>query len=90
LILGLLNQLSHAKMYTKIDLCGAYNLVRIWKGDKWKTTFRINSLRPFLNMLWCLLALPMHLLSLNIQWMMSSVNTWMICWFIPLMTSSFS
>jgi hypothetical protein len=29
LILGLLNQLSHAKMYTKIDLCGAYNLVCI-------------------------------------------------------------
>jgi hypothetical protein len=26
-------------MYTKISLCGAYNLVHIWKGDKWKTTF---------------------------------------------------
>jgi hypothetical protein len=23
-------------MYTKIDLCGAYNLVRIRKGDEWK------------------------------------------------------
>ena len=28
-------------MYTKIDLRGAYNLVRIQEGDKWKTTFQI-------------------------------------------------
>jgi hypothetical protein len=28
-------------VYTKIDLCGAYNLVRIREGDEWKTTFRI-------------------------------------------------
>jgi hypothetical protein len=27
-------------MYTKIDLHGAYNLVCIWEGDEWKTTFR--------------------------------------------------
>jgi hypothetical protein len=24
-------------MYTKIDLCGTYNLVGILKGDEWKT-----------------------------------------------------
>ncbi len=24
-------------MYTKIDLCGTYNLVRIQEGDEWKT-----------------------------------------------------
>jgi hypothetical protein len=34
LILGSLDQLSHTKVYTKIDLCGAYNLVCIWKGDE--------------------------------------------------------
>ena len=39
LIFGLLEQLGRAKIFTKIDLRGAYNLVRIKKGDKWKTTF---------------------------------------------------
>jgi hypothetical protein len=27
-------------MYTKINLCGAYNLVRIREGDDWKTSFK--------------------------------------------------
>ncbi len=36
----LLNRFNHVKMYTKIDLRGAYNLACIWKGDEWKTTFR--------------------------------------------------
>jgi hypothetical protein len=27
-------------MYTKIDLCGAYNLVRIREGDEWDATFK--------------------------------------------------
>ena len=27
-------------MFTKFDLCGAYNPVRIAEGDKWKTQFR--------------------------------------------------
>jgi hypothetical protein len=40
LISGLLDQLSQAKIYTKIDLRGAYNLVRIKEGDEWKTAFR--------------------------------------------------
>jgi hypothetical protein len=40
LISKLLDQLNHVKVYTKIDLCGAYNLVHIWKGDEWKTTFK--------------------------------------------------
>jgi hypothetical protein len=40
LILGLLDQLNHAKMYTKIDLHGAYNLVCIQEGDEWKTSFK--------------------------------------------------
>ena len=40
LISQLLDQLSSAKVYTKIDLRGAYNLVRIRKGDEWKTAFR--------------------------------------------------
>jgi hypothetical protein len=26
-----LDQLSHAKVFNKVDLCGAYNLVHIWE-----------------------------------------------------------
>ena len=40
LISGLLNQLDQAKIYTKIDLREAYNLVRVKEGDEWKTAFR--------------------------------------------------
>ncbi len=40
LISRLLNQFNHAKMYTKIDLCEAYNLVHIREGDDWKTIFK--------------------------------------------------
>ena len=34
LISGLFNQLGQAKMYTKINLRGAYNLVRVKEGDE--------------------------------------------------------
>jgi hypothetical protein len=40
LISGLLEQLGSAKIFTKIDLRGVYNLVRMREGDEWKTTFR--------------------------------------------------
>jgi len=40
LISRLLDQLGHAKVYTKINLRGEYNLVRIWEGDEWKMMFR--------------------------------------------------
>jgi hypothetical protein len=40
LISWLFNQLSHAKVYTKIDLCEAYNLVHIQEGDDWKIMFK--------------------------------------------------
>lgn len=40
LIPELLDRLRRAKIYTKIDLRGAYNLLRIAKGDEWKTAFR--------------------------------------------------
>ena len=40
LISGLLEQLGRAKIFTKIDLRGTYNLVRIKEGDEWKTAFR--------------------------------------------------
>jgi hypothetical protein len=39
LIFELLDQLGQAKVYTKIDLLGAYNLVRIKRSDEWKTVF---------------------------------------------------
>ena len=36
----LLEQLSGAKVFSKIDLRGAYHLLRIAEGEEWKTTFR--------------------------------------------------
>ena len=40
LIPELLDRLSQASIFTKIDLRSAYNLVRIRPGDEWKTAFR--------------------------------------------------
>lgn len=40
LIPELIDRLREAKVFTKIDLRGAYNLVRIKPGDEWKTAFR--------------------------------------------------
>ena len=40
LIPELLDRLSQASIFTKIDLRGAYNPVRIRPGDEWKTAFR--------------------------------------------------
>ncbi len=39
-ITHLLNQLRTGKVFSKIDLRGAYNLLRVRKGDGWKTAFR--------------------------------------------------
>lgn len=35
-----LDRLQNAKYFTKIDLRGAYNLIRIAAGEEWKTAFR--------------------------------------------------
>lgn len=40
LISELLDRLRKAKVFTKIDLRGAYNLLRIAEGEEWKTAFR--------------------------------------------------
>uniref|UniRef100_A0A8C5MC00 Gypsy retrotransposon integrase-like protein 1 n=1 Tax=Leptobrachium leishanense TaxID=445787 RepID=A0A8C5MC00_9ANUR len=40
LIPELMERLRTATIYTKLDLRGAYNLLRIRKGDEWKTAFR--------------------------------------------------
>jgi len=40
LISGILDRLHTGKIFTKLDLRGAYNLLRICPGDEWKTTFR--------------------------------------------------
>ncbi|XP_015279897.1 PREDICTED: retrotransposon-like protein 1, partial [Gekko japonicus] len=39
LIPELMDRLRGAQIYTKLDLRGAYNLVRIKAGDEWKTAF---------------------------------------------------
>ncbi|SOV07143.1 uncharacterized protein UDID_18780 [Ustilago sp. UG-2017a] len=39
LIDELLDRLREARFFTRIDLHGAYNLLRIAKGDEWKTAF---------------------------------------------------
>jgi len=40
LISDLLDSPHKARVYSKIDLCHAYHLVRIADGDEWKTAFR--------------------------------------------------
>ncbi len=40
LIHELIDRLSTARVFTKLDLRGAYNLIRIKEGDEWKTAFR--------------------------------------------------
>ena len=40
LISNLLDSPRKARVYSKIDLCHAYHLVRIADGDEWKTAFR--------------------------------------------------
>jgi hypothetical protein len=40
LISGLLDRLCTGKIFTKLDLCGAYNLLKIHPGDEWKIAFR--------------------------------------------------
>ena len=39
LINKVLDWLVGAKMYTKLDIHSAYNLIQIKEGDKWKTAF---------------------------------------------------
>lgn len=40
LISETLDRLRSARIFTKLDLKGAYNLVRVANGDEWKTAFR--------------------------------------------------
>jgi hypothetical protein len=40
LIQETLMQLSRAQWYTKLDIRGAYNLIRMAEGEEWKTAFR--------------------------------------------------
>lgn len=37
LVLSALDQLKEAKVFTKLDLCSAYNLIHIKASDEWKT-----------------------------------------------------
>jgi hypothetical protein len=40
LISEILERVGKAKIFTKLDLRGAYNLIRIKEGDEFKTAFR--------------------------------------------------
>ncbi|XP_073491307.1 uncharacterized protein [Aquarana catesbeiana] len=40
LVPELFQRLGTARIFTKLDLRGAYNLIRIREGDEWKTAFR--------------------------------------------------
>ena len=40
LISGILDRMRGARLFTKLDLRGAYNLIRIKEGDEYKTAFR--------------------------------------------------
>ncbi|KAJ1151607.1 hypothetical protein NDU88_004387 [Pleurodeles waltl] len=40
LVSVLLDQVKNARIYTKLDLRGAYHLIRVASGDEWKTAFR--------------------------------------------------
>jgi hypothetical protein len=42
LISELIDQLSHAKVFSKMDVRWGYNNVRIKEGDEWKAAFRTN------------------------------------------------
>ena len=43
LIATMTEPLHGARFFTKLDLRSAYNLVRIWEGDEWKTAFNTTS-----------------------------------------------
>ncbi|KAJ1570547.1 hypothetical protein NDA11_000912 [Ustilago hordei] len=53
--------LQKAKIYTKLDLQAAYNLIRIAKGDEWKTVFGTQlGLYEYLVMPFSLVNVPAH------------------------------
>jgi hypothetical protein len=81
MVLVLLDQLSHAKVYTKIDLHGAYNLVHIWKGDECKTMFKTHY-GPFEYDV-----MPFGLINAPIvfQHLMNNVFSWVLGWFCGLL-----
>jgi hypothetical protein len=63
LISRLLDHLGQIKVYIKIGLRGAYNLVQIKRGDD-KKPFSGQGM-DILNIILCLSALPMYLLFFN-------------------------
>jgi len=57
-IANLIESLSKASIFTKIDLRWGYNNVRIKKGDEWKQC--LSQDEASLRQLLCILGSPMH------------------------------
>jgi hypothetical protein len=89
LITRLLDQLSHDKVYTKSDLCGAYNLVCLREGNEWKTMFRTHYGH------FEYVVMPFGFTNAPVVFQLHLMNdvfheySRMISWFVILMTSSF-
>lgn len=85
LISKLLNQLSHTKIYTKIDLHGSYNCIH--KCDEWMTTlWKRYGHFEYVMMLFGLTNAP----SVFQHFMNNFVSTWMISCDFMMISSSFS
>jgi hypothetical protein len=73
LFYGLLDQLGQTKVYTKIDLQGAYNLVQIKISNEWKIAFRTRYEHFEYNIMH--FGLINTAAIFNTWWMISSVNS---------------
>ena len=66
---SLLDQLGSVKIFTKIDLHGAYNFLRIKLGDEWKTTLRTR----FGHFEYCVMPFGLTNVSVVFQYLMNDI-----------------
>ena len=68
------DQVKGAVIYSKLDLQGAYHLLRVRKGDEWKTAFRTKFvLYEYLVMPFGLCNAPQPFSTLSMKYFMSSL-----------------